>query len=91
MSPAWTDRILWMDSNNLVQLIYYGRSELKTSDHRPVFAIFELNSLKFELPKAEPLLKDTIICFRPIFSYILRRFGRFNLDLDPNEGNAGKM
>uniref|UniRef100_A0A183BRV7 PH domain-containing protein n=1 Tax=Globodera pallida TaxID=36090 RepID=A0A183BRV7_GLOPA len=60
-SPAWTDRVLWMDFNNFVQLIYYGRSELKTSDHRPVFAIFQLNTLKFELQRAEPLLKDAIM------------------------------
>uniref|UniRef100_A0A914HAX0 phosphoinositide 5-phosphatase n=1 Tax=Globodera rostochiensis TaxID=31243 RepID=A0A914HAX0_GLORO len=70
-SPAWTDRVLWMDSNNFVQLIYYGRSELKTSDHRPVFAIFQLNTLKFELQKAEPLLKDAIISLGPPNSTIV--------------------
>uniref|UniRef100_A0A183C0F3 phosphoinositide 5-phosphatase n=1 Tax=Globodera pallida TaxID=36090 RepID=A0A183C0F3_GLOPA len=70
-SPAWTDRVLWMDSNNFVQLIYYGRSELKTSDHRPVFAIFQLNTLKFELQRAEPLLKDAIISLGPPNSTIV--------------------
>uniref|UniRef100_A0A914HCK2 Uncharacterized protein n=1 Tax=Globodera rostochiensis TaxID=31243 RepID=A0A914HCK2_GLORO len=49
----------------------YGRSELKTSDHRPVFAIFQLNTLKFELQKAEPLLKDAIISLGPPNSTIV--------------------
>ena len=46
-APAWTDRVLWKrrahqpdpDKNpgwNIGKLIYYGRAELKQSDHRPV-------------------------------------------------------
>ncbi|VDQ01879.1 unnamed protein product [Trichobilharzia regenti] len=49
-SPAWTDRILWlcMQNNspdvkwNPGQLLLYNRAELKTSDHRPVGAIFDI-------------------------------------------------
>ena len=37
-TPAWTDRILYRPEG-LAQRIYY-RAELKTSDHRPVYAIF---------------------------------------------------
>lgn len=64
-SPAWTDRILWADEDKLVRLIHYGRSELKTSDHRPVFAIFRLETLKFDFVKAEPVLKDIIHSIGP--------------------------
>lgn len=42
-SPAWTDRILWLARQpSDVRLKHYGRAELKTSDHRPVGAKFEL-------------------------------------------------
>ncbi|XP_022193841.2 synaptojanin-1 [Nilaparvata lugens] len=51
-APAWTDRVLWkrqMDSLSEERirdwsagnLIYYGRAELKQSDHRPVIAIID--------------------------------------------------
>ncbi|KAI0082404.1 inositol polyphosphate phosphatase [Panus rudis PR-1116 ss-1] len=36
--PAWTDRILYKGSD--LDLSVYSRAELKTSDHRPVFALF---------------------------------------------------
>lgn len=35
--PAWTDRILYQGS---LDLAVYSRAELKSSDHKPVFAIF---------------------------------------------------
>ena len=40
-TPAWCDRILYDTDSSLTQ-IYYGRSELKLSDHRPVFGLFEV-------------------------------------------------
>ncbi|EKM59266.1 uncharacterized protein PHACADRAFT_157566 [Phanerochaete carnosa HHB-10118-sp] len=36
--PAWTDRILYR--GDALDLSVYHRAELKSSDHRPVFAIF---------------------------------------------------
>ncbi|EJF56616.1 inositol polyphosphate phosphatase [Dichomitus squalens LYAD-421 SS1] len=36
--PAWTDRILFKGNN--LDLTVYSRAELKSSDHRPVFALF---------------------------------------------------
>ncbi|KAI3413565.1 hypothetical protein GPALN_011055 [Globodera pallida] len=59
------------DDYNTSDKCSYGRSELKTSDHRPVFAIFQLNTLKFELQRAEPLLKDAIISLGPPNSTIV--------------------
>lgn len=70
-SPAWTDRVLWMDSDNLVKLIHYGRSELKTSDHRPVFAIFQLDTIKFDFNKAEHILRDIVYSIGPPNSAIV--------------------
>ncbi|XP_058798856.1 synaptojanin-1 isoform X2 [Phymastichus coffea] len=51
--PAWTDRVLWKrrkflyndegdEDWNIGKLIYYGRGELKQSDHRPVVAIVDI-------------------------------------------------
>ncbi|PPR04035.1 hypothetical protein CVT24_010610 [Panaeolus cyanescens] len=38
--PAWTDRILYR--GNVLDLAIYSRSELRGSDHKPVFAIFRV-------------------------------------------------
>ena len=40
-TPAWCDRILYDDADNNLSQIYYGRAELKLSDHRPVMGLFE--------------------------------------------------
>ncbi|KAG8310932.1 synaptojanin-1 [Homalodisca vitripennis] len=51
-APAWTDRVLWKRRKQIPesdsewssgQLVYYGRSELKQSDHRPVIAIIDVD------------------------------------------------
>ncbi len=39
--PAWCDRILYDAGGSNLSQVYYGRAELKMSDHRPVFGLFE--------------------------------------------------
>ena len=41
-TPAWTDRILYKKSEN-IKCIKYNRINIKLSDHRPVYGIFEIN------------------------------------------------
>jgi synaptojanin len=43
-TPSYTDRILWRTTSKNVQckLLYYGRAEVKTSDHRPVSAMYDV-------------------------------------------------
>ncbi|CAF0762456.1 unnamed protein product [Adineta ricciae] len=43
-TPSYTDRILWRSifPNVQTKQLYYGRAEVKTSDHRPVSAIFDV-------------------------------------------------
>ena len=40
--PAWTDRILF-SNNKDIKCINYDKIELKFSDHKPVYALFEIN------------------------------------------------
>ena len=41
--PGWTDRIIYRSTNNILKLKSYDSNNLmKSSDHRPVFAQFEL-------------------------------------------------
>src|SRR5699024_1198812 len=61
--PAWTDRILFrkrypttaeeIESGklNYGEILFYGRAELKTSDHRPVLAEFKIDVLKVDVEK----------------------------------------
>ncbi|XP_076751874.1 synaptojanin isoform X1 [Xylocopa sonorina] len=69
--PAWTDRVLWkrrkqipdIDSPtdwNPGKLIYYGRAELKQSDHRPVIAIVDIDIYCVEPEKRERVFKEVI-------------------------------
>ncbi|CAG5127246.1 unnamed protein product, partial [Candidula unifasciata] len=56
-TPAWTDRVLWKVkvvkdpeteeelSHGQVKLLMYTRAELRTSDHRPVVALFDVDTL----------------------------------------------
>lgn len=66
-SPAWTDRILWKDTTRrkAVQLIRYGRAELKTSDHRPVSAVFLVIVWKVDLTKCALVYEDVASCMGP--------------------------
>lgn len=44
-TPSYTDRILWRSITPDVETkqLYYGRAEVKTSDHRPVSSIFDVD------------------------------------------------
>lgn len=72
-SPAWTDRVLWRKRKFLtktgvddpyyvpVKQILYSRVELRTSDHRPVIALFELDYQKVNEEKKKKVLEDVVI------------------------------
>uniref|UniRef100_A0AC34GS00 Phosphoinositide 5-phosphatase n=1 Tax=Panagrolaimus sp. ES5 TaxID=591445 RepID=A0AC34GS00_9BILA len=66
-APAWTDRILWKDepTEKLVKLIEYRRSELRTSDHRPVAALYKLDVLNVNLKKCEQVFRDVVASLGP--------------------------
>uniref|UniRef100_A0A671RJ64 phosphoinositide 5-phosphatase n=1 Tax=Sinocyclocheilus anshuiensis TaxID=1608454 RepID=A0A671RJ64_9TELE len=75
-TPAWTDRVLWkrrkwnFDKTDLPvcitypwspgELKYYGRAELKTSDHRPVVAIIDVDILEVDPEARHQVYKEVI-------------------------------
>ncbi|XP_057324053.1 synaptojanin-1 [Microplitis mediator] len=69
--PAWTDRVLWKRRKQIPdidfpadwnpgKLIYYGRAELKQSDHRPVIAIIDVDVHVVDPEKREAVFKEVI-------------------------------
>ena len=40
--PAWTDRILYKKSDD-IKCLFYDKIDLKYSDHKPVYALFEID------------------------------------------------
>ncbi|XP_021962271.1 synaptojanin-1 isoform X2 [Folsomia candida] len=69
--PAWTDRVLWKRNMPLSDMTpphdwdagrcsYYGRAELKQSDHRPVVAVIEIDAFAVDERNRDRIFKDVI-------------------------------
>uniref|UniRef100_A0A1I8E9R5 phosphoinositide 5-phosphatase n=1 Tax=Wuchereria bancrofti TaxID=6293 RepID=A0A1I8E9R5_WUCBA len=71
--PAWTDRILWSEINGekIVHLLNYDRIELKTSDHRPVCALFRVDTFKINLSRFALVFRDVISSMGPLDGTVL--------------------
>merc|ERR1719189_476674 len=41
--PSWTDRILWKHDSHVRSLAYGSVQSMRSSDHRPIFAQFEVS------------------------------------------------
>ena len=69
-APAWTDRVLWrrriqqLDADNPNfnpgKLLFYGRAELKQSDHRPVVAILDIEYGMIDTDKRAQVFNEVI-------------------------------
>ena len=63
-APAWTDRVLFRKrrdrGQNPGKVVYYGRVELKQSDHRPVMAFIDIDILETNRNKARAVLEDVV-------------------------------
>lgn len=74
-APAWTDRVLWwrrqqqLDTDNPHfnpgKLLFYGRAELKQSDHRPVAAILDIEYSRIDEERRSQVFKDVIFDLGP--------------------------
>ncbi|XP_052229766.1 synaptojanin-1-like [Dreissena polymorpha] len=76
--PAWTDRVLWrhnaflgnanQDESELKswpKLLLYSRSELKTSDHRPVLGLFDMQVMKVREGARDRVYEETLYAQGP--------------------------
>nr|XP_006812955.1 PREDICTED: synaptojanin-1-like [Saccoglossus kowalevskii] len=73
-TPAWTDRVLWRRSRRRKpptendedddwdpgRILHYGRAELKTSDHRPVIGILEVEIQHVDEESRQQVYEDVI-------------------------------
>ena len=64
-APAWTDRVLFRKrrdphGTNPGKFAYYGRAELKQSDHRPVMAFIDVEILQTNMDRARTVLEDVV-------------------------------
>nr|XP_031862893.1 uncharacterized protein CI109_001367 [Kwoniella shandongensis]KAA5529965.1 hypothetical protein CI109_001367 [Kwoniella shandongensis] len=56
--PAWTDRILF--KGPALRLKEYNRTELMTSDHRPVYAVFDATIREIDHVKKDAISKEIV-------------------------------
>ncbi len=61
--PSWTDRILFKSVPTINLLEYNSATEMRHSDHRPVFAKFEVEyDVKEEQPDATATEMNSKVC-----------------------------
>nr|XP_019012040.1 phosphatidylinositol phosphate phosphatase [Kwoniella pini CBS 10737]OCF50821.1 phosphatidylinositol phosphate phosphatase [Kwoniella pini CBS 10737] len=56
--PAWTDRILF--KGPALRLKEYNRAELMTSDHRPVYAVFDATIREVDHARKDAIAKEIV-------------------------------
>ncbi|XP_018331196.1 synaptojanin-1 [Agrilus planipennis] len=76
-APAWTDRVLWKrrqmglensgrnDNWSPGTLVYYGRAELKQSDHRPVIAVIDIEACQVDPERRDQIFFQVIANLGP--------------------------
>lgn len=81
--PAWTDRVLFrkryptkieeVNAGKLDygEIVFYGRAELKTSDHRPVLGEFKVDILKVDEDKRVQVFHNIIEQMGPLDSTVM--------------------
>lgn len=55
------------------RLLHYGRSELKTSDHRPVVALFEVDVFRVDVKAREGTRREVLEAMGPVDATVMVR------------------
>lgn len=95
-APAWTDRVLWRrrkphaDADkapgwNAGQLVHYGRSELKQSDHRPVIAIIDVEIAQIDANRRHTVFEEVMSELGPPDATVI-----IKVHVDEEEGEDGE-
>lgn len=94
-APAWTDRVLWKRRNQSLELnganqespgtlVFYGRAELKQSDHRPVVAIVDIEVRQIKEESREKVFYEVIADMGPPDATIIIHCENLPEDEDAN-------
>ncbi|KAG8185014.1 hypothetical protein JTE90_017038 [Oedothorax gibbosus] len=92
--PSWTDRVLFRrkvyaleEEHDPGKISFYGRAELKTSDHRPVIAFIDVDVLHIDGTKRIEVFQSLIESGPPDATVIIE-IVEDNLSLDSNVRNS---
>lgn len=81
--PAWTDRVLFRKRHpttaeekesgelNYGEILFYGRAELKTSDHRPVLGEYKIDILQVDAEKRNQVFRNVIEKIGPLDATVI--------------------
>jgi len=81
--PAWTDRVLWRRRKfhrtpppgwTPGVCRWYGRAELKQSDHRPIMAILDVEALELDEGAREKIFEGALAALGPPDGSVLLQF-----------------
>ncbi|GFQ96247.1 synaptojanin-1 [Trichonephila clavata] len=99
--PSWTDRVLFRkkrypdeEQESPGKIFFYGRAELKTSDHRPIIALIDIEVLHINGPKRLEVFQNLIASGPPDGTIVVQiQNKRVDHHLDDNLRNkiVGKL
>ncbi|GFY12047.1 synaptojanin-1 [Trichonephila clavipes] len=94
--PSYTDRVLFRkrrypygeEQESPGKIIFYGRAELKTSDHRPIIALIDFEVLHINGPKRLEVFQNLVASGPPDGTIVVQiQSKRDDHHLDDNFGN----
>lgn len=91
--PAYTDRILWYQSEKYIKPLSYERKRNQFSDHRPVLAYFDINAYEHEEEAKTSKQRDLYQGIRKIKSDLQeeKKQEQITLEVDDDFFNPSKI
>lgn len=92
--PSWTDRVLYKrkkypyeEKESPGEIIFYGRADLKTSDHRPIIALINIEVLHINGPKRLEIFQNLVASGPPDGTIIVQIESKSDPHLEDNFRN----